>query len=528
MPPPRQGQEATTKLLSNNTRGISLISAGSAQFAGQALGIFLAIFVSHLVARRMGIGQDADAFLLGRRIVTSITEALSQVVVVVFIPLIAARAAAGHSVIRILSRSGGAALAFGTALALGIAFAAPGIVKLLAPSFDPETARLATQVIVILSLSLPATVAAMAFAAYCNVRGWFGSPTAIRQLPRAGVALALLLGGGVLALQAATAYTVTYFAVATLTLILAVSVGAEQRDERRDVPVATAVGRRGAAAVLLTFGALASIWLETAYAARQGVGAVAMLDFSQRLGALCGNSLAMALGLVAFADLTRRAALGETADLGRRFRHATMVGIVILVPVQLGFFVNAGAVIDVIIAHGEASRESTTRMIELIRWMALAPFGAFVTRMMLVRLLAQGDLPIVRLVAVILVLDFASRLALFAVLTPMFGLAGITIALVVAPIVPIVALALALRRHRVYEGEGAFRAVRPVLAASSLGSAGILVGVAVAPLLSDLLIPLVGDLDKLESIVQLAASGGLGVFALGAGIKFFGVKLRPR
>ena len=58
----------------------SLLGSGSAQFAGQFLGLLLAILVSHLIARRMGVGPQADAFLLGRRLITAVTEALNQIV----------------------------------------------------------------------------------------------------------------------------------------------------------------------------------------------------------------------------------------------------------------------------------------------------------------------------------------------------------------------------------------------------------------------------------------------------------------
>lgn len=507
-------------------RSISLIAAGTSQFAGQALGILIAVLVSHLIARRMGAGQEADAFLLGRRLVTSVTEALSQIVVVVFIPLVAARAAAGESVLRILWHSGGAALALGVALAGAFALGAPAIVASLAPGFDSEAAALATKVVVILSLSMPATVATIAFSAYCNVRGSFGLPAMVRQVPRAAVAVALVLGGGVLATQAATAYAIAFFVVAVLTLALALRLGGDAPGDAVPGHASAAVGRRGAAAILLTFGSLASIWLESAFAARQGVGALAMLDFGQRLGALCGNTLAMALGLVAFADLSRRAAAGETADLGRRFRHGTLVGLALLLPVQLGFVLNAGAVVDVVIAHGEAGEEVAAGVTEVLRWMALAPFGALVTRMMLVRLLAQNDLPILSLVALSMALDFCSRLVMFAVLTPVLGLLGVPVALAVAPAVPILFLAMALKRKGVFAGAGALAAARPMIAASVLGCLGLGVGVAVAPMLARALHIAVGDMDKLDSLVQLSASGGIGIVALAVGVRLFGVKLK--
>lgn len=508
-------------------RPISLLTAGFSQFSGQALGILIAVLVSHLIARRLGVGPEADAFLLGRRLVTSLSEVLNQVVVVVFIPLIAARAAAGHGVGKILGHAGGAALALGLALAGGLALCAPAIVAILAPDFDPGTADLARRVVMILAMALPAAVATIAFAAYCNVKGRFGMPAAIRQAPRAAVAAALLLGSGALALQAAAAYTIAFWAVAALTLIVAFGLRGDGDGTPSAQASASAVGRRGGAAILLTLGALASIWLETAFAARQGVGAVAMLDFSQRLGALCGNTLAMALALVTFADLSRRAAAGETEDLGARFGKATLTAIALLLPLQLVFLVNAGAVVDLIIAHGEMSADAVARVTELLRWMAVAPLGALITRMLLMRVLAEHGLPIARLVGGAVVLDILVRLGLFTLLTPLLGLLAIPVALVFAPAAPIAFLAFWLRRRGAIVWKGLPDSARPILAASVLCSGAIVVGAALGPVLERILPAALGDLPKLGSLAQLAASGCLGLLALGAGIKVFGARFGP-
>jgi hypothetical protein len=161
--------------------------------------------------------------------------------------------------------------------------------------------------------------------------------------------------------------------------------------------------------------------------------------------------------------------------------------------------------------------------------MALAPLGAFVTRMMLVRVLAQDDLPIVRLVGVGMALDFGSRFILFTVLTPTLGLAGIPIALVISPAVPVIFLALVLRRRGVFSGgASALRAAVPMIAAATLGSIGVLAGAAAGPWLFGLLGTATGEgIGKLDSLIQLMSSGGIGIIALGTGIKLFGVKLRP-
>ncbi|MHA6346610.1 lipid II flippase MurJ [Roseivivax sp. CAU 1761] len=494
-----------------------MLAAGGAQFAAQALGILLAVVVSHLIARRLGAGPEADAFLLGRRLVTSVGEALNQIMIVVFIPLLAARAAAGETRVRMIGTAGAAALGLGAVLAAALIVAAPAIVGLIAPRFDPATAALAAQVVTLLALALPATVATIAFSAYCNVAGHFCLPAMIRQMPRAAMALALLLGAGALAVTAAWAYTIAFLAVALLTLALALRLEGDGPAAATGRTGPAAIGRRGSAALLLTLGALAAIWLETLFAARQGVGAVALLDFSQRLGALCGNTLAAALALVVFADLSRRSAAGTSAEIGPRFGSALIAGLALMVPLQLAFLVNAAAIVDVVIAHGEFSEAGARQVTRLLRWMACAPLGALVTRMLLVRILADRGLPIVRLVGGAVALDLLARLGLFALLTPTIGLLAIPVALTVAPVVPVIFLASALRRRGPLGLGAALRSARPVLAASALGSGAIVLGAMLGPGLAGALGPVAGALPKLDSLAQLAGSGLLGGLALVAG-----------
>jgi peptidoglycan biosynthesis protein MviN/MurJ (putative lipid II flippase) len=502
-----------------------MIASGGAQFTGQALGILIAVLVSHLIARRLGTGPEADAFLLGRRLVTSVSEVLSQVVVVVFIPLIAARAAAGDGIRKTLGETGGAALGLGVALSAGFALSAPALVRSIAPDFDPAAAALAVEVTTILALALPASVATIAFAAYCNVKGRFGLPAAIRQAPRAAVAAALLLGGGVLAIQAAAAYTIAFVGVAGLTLAMALRVGDDGRGGVSDRRPSAAVERRGGAAILIAVAALLGLWMETAFAARQGVGAVAMLDFSQRLGALCGNTLSAALGLVAFADLSRRSAADDPRGLALPFARANLTALAMLAPLQVGVLVNAGAIVDVVLVHGDLSAETAEGLTALVRIMACAPLGALIARMLIMRVLADQSLPIIRLIAMAMGLDLFSRLASFALLTPMFGLQGIPLGLCVAPVAPIVFLTLALRRRGPLLWGAAMRTCAPTAAASAGCVGAVVAGAALGPVLAEALASEFGAAPKLDSLAQLAASGLLGALALGAAVLV--IRARP-
>ena len=67
-----------------------------------------------------------------------------------------------------------------------------------------------------------------------------------------------------------------------------------------------------------------------------------------------------------------------------------------------------------------------------------------------------------------------------------------------------------------------------MIAAATLGSIGVLAGAAAGPWLFGLLGTATGGgIGKLDSLIQLMSSGGIGIIALGTGIKLFGVKLRP-
>lgn len=504
-----------------------LLRRGSAQFAGQFLGLALALLVSHLIARRLGVGPEADAFLLGRRLITAVSETLSQVLVVVFIPMIAAHAAAGAGLGRIVLRSVGPGLLGGFGLAVAFVLGAPAIVAAVAPDFPVSTQALAAQVIAFLALSLPAVVATAALAAHCNVNGTFGGPAAIRQLPRAGVAAALVLAAtGAVATTAASAYALVAWIAALLTFAVAArahraavdAVPASKIDPRRGRSTTT---RRGTAAVIIAIGALGFLWIETAVAAAQGPGSVAMLDFGQRLGALLGNTLATALGLVVFADLSRRAAKGEIDALGPSFQRATVTGLALIFPITVGMISNADALVELLLGYGAFARaDGRQEVVRLIQLMSVAPVGALVLRLMLARILAQDDLPVMRLVGGATLVDLAARLGLFALLIPRFGLMGVPITLILAPVVPTVALALWLRRRGTFTGSAEARHLAPVLAASTSTALAIAAGA----VLAGPLIPAMGD--KAHAALQLALSGGLGVATLGTAAIL--LRIRPR
>ena len=503
----------------------SLAQKGTVQFLGQAFGLVLAVLVSHLIARRLGVGLEADAFILGRRLITAVTETLNQVVSIVFVPLVAAQAAAGAGLWVILRRAAGPAFLVGALLAVLFIVTAPAIVSIVAADFAEPAKTLAVRVMVALSLALPASVITMALVSYCNINDIFGTPAAMKQLPRAGVAVALILAvEGSVAITAAWAYTGAAFAVVAmiLGLILLKTDNAPKAKPVSDPAPSAATARRGTAAMIIAAAALTFLWMETYVAASLGSGSVATLDYGQRLGALLGNTLATALGLVVFVDLARRAASGEDHTLGTAFRSAAINGVALIIPIAVGVAINAGALVDLILGYGAFSENSQRDdVVRLVQLMAIAPVPALVLRMIYARIVADAALPMVRLLLLAMAVDFSARIVMFWLLTSALGLAGIAVTLICAPVFTGAALIIALRGQGVFgSGMPSLAPMRKMLILSGMTVAALVIGAGLADLLGAEM------RGKSKAALELGLSGGLGI-AVALGV-ILGLRIKPK
>lgn len=497
---------------------------GAAQFSGQALGLVLALLVSHLIARRLGIGAEADAFLLGRRLITAVTETAYQIVGIVFIPMIALQVASGTPVWRILRKTAGPALLFGAALAAILALAAPTIVDVVAPDFAGPAKDLSIQVIVILVLAIPAALLTTTLSSYCNVLGLFGRPAALRQAPRAAVALALLFAAsGSVALTASWAYTGASIVVALFLFVLVMRLGGQTTEPpvAPDQPAKGATFRRSAVALILAFSALIFLWIETSFAASVKSGGVATLDYGQRLGALLGNTLASALALVVFADLSKRIISDPETDLGTVFQRSLVSGLALILPITIGVAYNAHALVDLVLGYGALQNvELRTEIVTLVQLMAIAPLSALVLRMVLVRIVVEERLPIVRLISAAMAIELVCRVALFQMLTTHIGLPGIAWTLIIVPAVPVTVLVLWLHRQGTFVAhQPVIRPVHHMLATSVLTCIALGLGARAGSWMASDLAP------KAASAVQILGSGICGGLVLC--IAVIGFKLRP-
>lgn len=482
----------------------SSLMAAISHFGGQLLGILLALLVSHLIARRLGVGAEADAFFFGRRIATSLIETLSQIMAVFYIPLVAAHAArSGGGFLRATLRHAAIAAALGLGLSLLIAWGAAPMVRLLAPGFDGGAAVLAGQALTLFGAALPATMGCIVFAACLNVTGRFGMPSAIRQLPRAAVAAVLALAGTDVAIRGAGAFAVAWFAVAGLMLLQCLRIARDWQAEAPAPPAPAAPVRplaAGISAVLLMVAALASTWLETGFAAQVGPGGVTRLELTQRLGTLPGNTLVAALSLVVFTAWSRRAAAGQRPSASDFWRNI-FVGLAALLPVQVYVALHSQALVGFLLGHGRFDAAAVDSVAHSLRWMTLAPLSAFVLRMVLVRVLADPSLPVVRLIAIGIGFDTGLKALLFQLLTPGFGVVGIVTAQAISPVATLLLMAVLLRGSGLLAGPVRLGREAGLAAAAAAAVAGFILGA----------LPFSGIAPSMRGdLAMLACSGLLG------------------
>lgn len=291
--------------------------AGASQFLAQLLGLGLALAISVAISHRLGASAQADAFLLGRRLVTGLQEVLVQVLTLVFLPMVAMRA--GKAALLKLAFW----VALAGALVAGLfALASGPIVAFIAPEMAGATAALAARVIAVLAVSLPLALLGVLIGAALNLDGRFGWPAFVRLTPRAMVLGVFLAGLG--AAQSVTWAAVGFVAGNALSVLLMLPFLRPTA-----TPQSSATPHVGAA-MLLVIGAQAALWLETAFAARAGIGGITLLEMGQRVGALLGNTLALALVMPAFVKWTGQP---ETRS-PQRFWQIAVVGCSLLMITQ--------------------------------------------------------------------------------------------------------------------------------------------------------------------------------------------------
>ncbi|MCI5038233.1 MAG: hypothetical protein MRY81_00970 [Donghicola eburneus] len=463
--------------------------AGASQFLAQLIGLGLAVAISVAISHRLGASAEADAFLLGRRLVTGLQEVLVQVLTLVFLPMVAMRA--GQAA---LLRLGCWVAAAGVLIAVAFGALSGPIVAAIAPEMQGEAAAMARRVIVVLSGSLPLALVGVLMGAALNLSGRFGWPAMARLAPRAMVLGVFLAGlGASQSVMWAAAGFVAGNAVALLMMLPLV-----RPVEAPKSQVAPHVG----AALLLVAGAQGALWLETALAARAGVGGITLLEMGQRVAALLGNTLALALVMPAFAKWTAR----PDERTGRHFWKLAAAGTALLVLAQGLLMILAPRIVANVLGQGALGAEGQEALLPVIWILALAPFATLLSRLLVVWRItgAGGHLGQVGLAVVV---DLCVRSILGLTLLPAIGVQAVALGMVLGPLASAAVLGALSRRDLRGEGVGFL----PVLG-SMMGLAAGVVVMWAAPMV----FPWFAEQSILSTLALTSLSGvaALGVFTM--------------
>lgn len=392
------------------------MKAGASQFLAQLLGLALALAISVAISHRLGASAQADAFLLGRRLVTGLQEVLVQVLTLVFLPMVAMQSGKAA-----LLKMGFWVAVCGAVVAGLFALLSGPIVAVIAPELTGTTAALAARVIAILSASLPLALLGVLLGAALNLDGRFGWPALVRLAPRALVLGAFLAGlGAVQSVTWAAAGFVAGNALAVLLMLPFV-----RRVQRSKTSVTPHVG----AAMLLVIGAQAALWLETALAARAGLGSITLLEMGQRVAALLGNTLALALVMPAFAKWTGKP---ETRT-PQRFWQVAVVGVALLLMIQGALVLFAPRLVADVFGQGAFGAADQANLVPVIWILACAPFATLLSRLLVIwRITGQGAH--LWQIGVAVSVDLAVRAVLGVWLLPLWGVQAVALGMVLGPL----------------------------------------------------------------------------------------------
>lgn len=425
-----------------------------------------------VVAGVFGASPEVDAFLVAQGVPNVVIALAATAVVTAMTPQLAADVAAGeHGRASTTFRTVGAAVVALVVVGTALLWAgAPALVRALAPGFDAELARLATDLTRVVLLAAVLVAVTNLLAALLHALRRFAHP-ALEGVPFNVVMIcaAWLFGEthGVRAL--AVAFVVGSVARLVLQLVGLRDTGIRLRGSLapRSPDVRRVAGLVPTVVVSHVVSNVNNL-VDRVVASTVGPGAISALGFGWRLVALPQGLLTQALVTVVYPSLGELAAADP--DAGRRLlRGATRVILVLLVPVVAVTVVLAEDVVTVVYARGAFDAEDVASTATALRWFAPGLLAGAVRDLGLRGLYARGDR---RRPLWVAGLGGATNVVGDVALGPVFGIAGLAAA---TSLSQAASAAAALRATDLLAGAGR-RAVR---AAAVLTVAALVAALAV-------------------------------------------------
>lgn len=404
-----------------------------------------------VLANVFGAGVALDAFIAAQTIPYVLRRLVAEgSLMIAFVPLLSEAKTEGE--LPEMRRFTGAVLGLLIPFLLlltGLGMAFPdAAVTLFASGFDPERARLASDLTrIMMPFLFFISLVAVAGGAL-NVVGIFGPPAAAPILLNV-----CIIGAAVLARSA--------FAVPIEAVGWGVSVGGLvqlllqlpflarrgmlvlPRWEPKHPKVSTLLRRMGPAVFGVGVYQLNMIIIRQ-IASFLPRGQLSCYFWASRLEEFALGVFAVSISIAALPTLSEHAARGDRAALYGTFRRAIRATNFITIPAMVGLFVMAEPIVGVLFRHGRFTAEDAALTSMLVRIMAcaLVPIGA--VRVIVPTYYAVGDTktPVAAATASLITTGLAGGL-----LGERFQIQGLTVATILAAAAQLVVLVLLLRRR---------------------------------------------------------------------------------
>lgn len=443
-------------------------------FSSNMLGLVLAIGITLLITYRLGATYEADAFIMGRRLITGLTELMHRAMLMIFIPVMAAGLVAGGARQAGLARQAWRTLAAGGAMFAAIWLITPPVIDALGGVMAVKTRELAIWVTRAMALAIPAVVLANLMTATLNLRGVFGAPALLRLLPRLFIIAAFFLAAsGVLVKSAAAAFVLGNLALmlGCLWLVRRSRAAPSPQSASASTSRPRPPGQVGAV-LLMVGGAQVVSLIEIGFAVRLGEGALTILELSQRITMLISGAFILATVMPFLARWSRDENARSPASFGRALR----MGLVFLACVQGFFLINAGAVVTLLFGHSLLEPAALRELVALVVVAAVAPLVVYWYQLLATWNIAAGGAGLVVCVLAATAANLSVRVALALGLMPQIGLQALALGMAAGPgIAALVLTVFGDRGFRPVTPHGWRGAARPaaavvlVLAALALG-----------------------------------------------------------
>ncbi len=339
-----------------------------------------------LVARLLGAGPVADAFLAALRLPNLVRRVLGEGGLnAPFVPLyLAVRQEQGEVAARDFAGEAASHLALMLLVLVGLGeLFAPWVVLAIAGGFaeEPETLALAASYTRLMLPFLLLTTVAALLAALLNAERRFVMAALAPALMNAlliAILLLQLLQGTEPALAArwqALAVSATGLAHLGLVLLALRRVG-WPRPSLRWSPAMSRLIRTGGATLLAASSAQLVLLVATQIASGEA-GAVAALYYADRIFQLPLGFVGVAMGTVVFSEMAQRPA-GDDALLGR----ALGLGLALALPAAVALIALAQPIVSILFEHGRFGAADTARTAAALAFLAAGLPFAVVTKVL--------------------------------------------------------------------------------------------------------------------------------------------------